>query len=118
MAKDRRYKALINSMRWRRLRRDKLTRNPLCEHCYSDRRIRAATEVHHIVPVESGLSMAEMARLAYDPHNLVSLCHDCHVEAHKAMGRSGKAAARRITDERLTRFRRRFLEDAPPGGVF
>lgn len=67
MANNPRYYALINTERWRRLRRAKLSRDPLCEDCKAKGIIRAATEVHHVTPVLAGMTPSQMARLAYDP---------------------------------------------------
>ena len=90
MAKDKDYIKLIHTNRWLRLRRDKLSSQPLCERCKESGRITAATEVHHVIPVEDGLTRAEKERLMYDPTNLRALCHDCHVKTHTEMGRCGK----------------------------
>ena len=82
MAKDKDYIKLIHTQRWLRLRRDKLTAQPLCEECRKAGLVTAATEVHHRVPVEYGLSYWQKERLMFDAGNLVALCHDCHVKAH------------------------------------
>lgn len=109
MARDETYNRLMHTARWLRLRRAVLTAHPLCQRCEAMGRVRAATEVHHATPVERGLGPAEKELLAYDPHNLVALCHECHVEAHKEMGRSGKAQAKAAARERLARFVNKFL---------
>lgn len=108
MAKDKDYIALIHTTRWQKLRRAKLSGCPLCERCREEGRVRPAAEVHHVTPVEQGLNYREKQALMFDPHNLRSLCHACHVEAHKEMGRSGKAAARRIAEKKLERFKEKF----------
>lgn len=69
----------------------------------------AATEVHHVIPVEDGLTRAEKERLMYDYSNLRALCHDCHVRTHTEMGRCGKAQARNRAAEHLKRFKEKFL---------
>lgn len=109
MAKDREYNRLIHTARWLRLRRGKLTECPLCERCAERGRVNAATEVHHIVPVENGLTLQQKAALMYDRHNLMALCHACHVEVHTEMGRGGKARARKVAREHLMRFAEKFL---------
>lgn len=109
MAKDKEYIKLIHAGRWLKLRRSKLTACPLCERCEQNGLVRPATEVHHIFPVEDALSSAEKARLMYDPHNLMALCHSCHVEIHKQMGRSGKVQAKRRAFEHLKQFKKKFL---------
>ncbi len=110
MAKDKDYKRLIHTRRWLTLRRHKLTAQPLCELCKEQGRTEAATEVHHIKPVEDGLSFREKETLMFDPHNLMSLCHACHVRVHTDMGRSGRKHARRRAEEQRRRFAERFIE--------
>lgn len=110
MAKDRDYVRLIHTARWQRLRRDKLSRNPLCERCAERGLVAAATEVHHIIPVENGLSRQEKERLMFDGSNLTALCHRCHVKVHTDMGRCGRAQARSRAGERLKRFADKFLK--------
>ena len=83
MPSNKQYHKLLNANRWQKLRRAKLDRNPLCEQCLKVGRVRVATEVHHVVPVETGRTDAAMTSLAYDYTNLMSLCHDCHREIHR-----------------------------------
>lgn len=109
--KDPEYRRLIQSARWLRLRKWKLSRQPLCERCMEEGRVRAATEVHHVVPVQDGMSAIEKRRLALNPHNLRSLCHDCHVITHTEMGRSGKAYAGRKRMAEMERFKNKFGMD-------
>ena len=111
---------MIQTERWRKLRKQKLTSSPLCERCQEDGRVRAAEEVHHIRPVEDGLTYREKEMLMFDPHNLRALCHDCHVKTHTEMGRGGKEHVKRKNKEHLERFVRRFMDktEAPGGVVF
>lgn len=109
MSKDKEYIRLIQSSEWVRLRRAKLSTNPVCERCAEEGRLTPATEVHHIMPVERGLTKAEKARLMFNPSNLRALCHKCHVRTHIEMGRSGKAANRTATEERLKRLKEIFF---------
>ena len=109
MANHQTYMRLISSGRWRALRRKALARHPACVRCESQGRITVATEVHHVVPCEGAATEAEMKRLMFDPHNLMPVCHACHVELHKEMGRSGKAHAARKREEERRRFERLFL---------
>ncbi len=109
MAKDKDYKRLIARNRWLRLRKAKLTAQPLCERCKEEGRVTPASEVHHIVPVEDGLTLTEKEALMYDHRNLRSLCHDCHVKTHTEMGRSGKAQAKRRAESQLERFADKFM---------
>lgn len=118
-AKD--YRRLITSARWLRLRRAVLTAHPLCVRCLAEGRTTAATEVHHIRPVEQALSAADKEQRAYDPTNLQALCHDCHVATHTEMGRSGKAAARKRNNEHVAAVVGRFfgnVKNVNGGGIF
>lgn len=45
----------------------------------------------------------------FDPSNIMSVCHQCHVELHEEMGRSGKAWAKRHASALLEAFKRRFM---------
>lgn len=64
-------KRFYNSPQWQRLRKKKLSQNPLCEHCEREGRVTPATVVDHIVPIKEGGA-------ALDINNLQSLCryHD------------------------------------------
>lgn len=110
MAKDKDYKRMIHTARWLRLRRDKLSDFPMCERCEEEGRVTPATEVHHIRPVEDGLSYADKERLMFDYYNLRSLCHECHIKTHTEMGRSGKEQSKRQASAKLRRFVNKFLK--------
>lgn len=101
---------MIQSTAWRDLRGRKLKECPLCEECQREGRTVPATEVHHIVPVESVSSVEQMRRMMFNPGNLESICHTCHVEIHRRMfshtKESVKANQKRITDG----FAKRYLE--------
>lgn len=56
--------------RWRKVRRMKLARQPLCEECQKHARVKQAEEVHHTVPLAQGGSNRF--------ENLESLCRTCH----------------------------------------
>lgn len=101
MAKDEEYRRLIHTSRWLRLRRDTLTAHPCCQLCEQRGEINAATEVHHVRPVEDGFNAAEKTQRMYDPANLLALCHSCHVQAHVELGRSGKAATAKRNAEHV-----------------
>ncbi len=94
------YRRLINTTRWRKLRMRVLSLHPLCELCEIRGELTPAREVHHRVPVESALTLAEKERLMFRESNLEALCHACHVERHVALGRSGKAATARLRSSR------------------
>ncbi len=56
--------------KWMAIRRRQLEREPLCRHCSIRRKVVAAEEVDHIVPVSRGGMDWET--------NLQSLCIPCH----------------------------------------
>lgn len=104
---------MIHTGRWLRLRREVLTRHPLCARCEAEGYVTAATEVHHRVPVESAVNPGERERLMYDPKNLVPLCHRCHVKTHTELGRSGKAPTRERNRAAAAEAIRRFFGEEP-----
>lgn len=77
------YIKLINSGRWKKLRADKLTANPICEECEANGLSTPATEVHHITEVESVPTAEAMEQLMFGYSNLESVCHSCHSEIHR-----------------------------------
>lgn len=105
------YRKLINSVRWRKLRTAKLRANPICEECEKKDKSTIATEVHHIVPVESVSGWAKMERLMFSWLNLQSLCHACHVEIHRLLFSHTKEAVRENTKRATERFVDKFLSD-------
>jgi 5-methylcytosine-specific restriction endonuclease McrA len=92
------YRAIITSKRWRELRGAYMLKNEInnggfCEQCVKNYfvggpRPNRATEVHHIVPIETAHTREEMEALAYDESNLMALCRDCHHEAHRQLGKA------------------------------
>lgn len=109
MAKDKVYRRLIHSVRWRNLRAEVLTHQPLCERCLKEKRLRSATEVHHIRPVEEAVSLEEKERLMFDARNLMALCHECHVKTHTEMGRSGRKARTERVKKQVESIIKRFF---------
>lgn len=85
---------MIQSRRWRELRRRVLTSRPCCERCAERGLVTAAREVHHVLPVEHVTGPAAQEGRMFDPLNLMALCHACHVAVHEEMGRSGREAVR------------------------
>lgn len=102
------YQKMINSSRWVMLRRAILNKHPFCQNCETRGIWRAATEVHHVMPVEDGLTVTDMSRLMFNAQNLRALCHDCHVAVHKDLGRGGRKRNERVTKEYLTQIKERF----------
>lgn len=109
MSKDKRYIKLINTTKWRSLRLCKLKDCPLCERCKISDKITLATEVHHITPVESVTTESQMRILMYDHDNLMSVCHNCHVEIHKEMFSHTKENVKKANEKRTQRFIDKFL---------
>ncbi len=110
MSKNKDYKKLIHTVRWLRLRKEVLSGHPLCQMCEKEGRMSVATEVHHIVPCETAVNARDMESLMYDRHNLVALCHRCHVEVHMALGKGGRQSRRERADTRLQDFKEKFLD--------
>lgn len=106
---DKNYQRMIQSQRWTRLRRWKLTECPLCERCHERGILTAASEVHHRYPVEEGLSVSEMQRLMFAVDNLMSVCHPCHVQLHIDMKSKSKEVTQMRNEKKLARFRAKFL---------
>ena len=70
-----------NTTTWKHLRTSKLSTNSICECCNK----LFATEVHHFIPFLKGRDDVEQSCLFEDYRNLVSLCHECHMNVHKLM---------------------------------
>lgn len=71
------YKSIesfYNSPPWRKLRKEKINKNPLCEHCIKENKITPAEEVDHI------LTIINRPDLALHYNNLQSLCKKCHIK--------------------------------------
>lgn len=111
MARDITYNKLIHTGKWREIRRSVLTEHPLCQRCLADGRITAASEVHHIRPVEEAFTAAEKEQRMYDPGNLLSLCHACHVKVHTELGKGSKEIVRKRNDEQVRRVIDKFFGD-------
>lgn len=104
MSRDARYRALINSKRWKELRRKKLSGHPFCEECDLNDIVTPATEVHHRIPVESAATEAQMKGLMFNYLNLQSLCHDCHAAIHAEAFSHSKEAIKENNNRKTKRF--------------
>lgn len=109
MAKDKDYIRLIHTGRWLSLRKEVLTAHPLCQECQKAGRIEAATEVHHVRPVEEAVGYNDKRQRMYDPHNLQALCHDCHVRIHTELGRCGREATKRRNEKQAAQVIKKFF---------
>lgn len=105
MAHSRQYTKIMNSQRWHNLQSEILRAKPYCERCEAKGWRIPSKVVHHIKPIESGHSMDEYERLAYDPENLQALCHQCHADIHsKELGSFSKAGRIRRQNDRNLRW--------------
>jgi hypothetical protein len=106
----------LNSKRWKELRAWKLAQTQgYCEICYREgwRGIDAlAVDIHHIVPVESVIDQGEaaMARVCFNPNNLMAVCTKHHIEIHTNAGSHKKEAV----EERKQKKRIGFLQRNDP----
>ena len=86
MSRDPRYQKLLNSKRWKEVKRQVWLRaNGLCERCKRDGINTAGVDCHHKIPVESAKTEEEMKRLAYNVSNIELLCIPCHIKTHQEM---------------------------------
>ena len=104
MARDPRYQRLLNSKRWKELRVAMLQAHPLCQECEREGYVRSSIDCHHIRPISSAMSIQEMERLCFDPHNIQCLCIPCHIKVHKAMGKGTKANRKEREAQRMSRW--------------
>ena len=63
---------------WKRIRDRYAAEHPLCEMCLKEGRLTPVQEVHHILPVSKGGTLAR--------DNLMSLCQSCHTKIHHDLG--------------------------------
>lgn len=109
------YRALINCARWRHLRRAYLSEHPLCETCAARGLAVPATELHHVRPVESGITEKEQRQLCYSPANLRALCHDCHVKVHRDLRSHDRATVTERKEREISDALHRMFIDIPGG---
>lgn len=108
MSRNADYNRLVSCKRWRELAlKKKRDASWTCSRCH---RHTARLAVHHITPVESAHSFAEMERLCYDEGNLQVLCYECHSDIHKSMRRSDADVHRQRECDRVDRFMEKFVE--------
>ena len=114
MSRDQRYQRLLNDKRWKLLRAYVFRRaNGLCEMCKAEGFITPGVDVHHIKPVETGRTVQEMERLAYNPNNCQLLCIACHIKVHQDM----QTHTKEKVAENKARARQRFMELNDPNFV-
>lgn len=111
MSRSKQYQRLLNSIEWARVKAIVWKRaGGLCEQCKREGFIRAGVDCHHVIPVETGRTVQEMARLAYDPNNCQLLCVEHHIKVHQSMRTHTKEKVR----ENKARARQRFMEANDP----
>jgi 5-methylcytosine-specific restriction endonuclease McrA len=111
MSRDKRYQGLLNSRRWLEVKAIVWKRaQGLCERCKAEGFITPGVDVHHIKPVETGRTVQEMERLAYNPNNCQLLCVPCHIKVHHEM----RTHTKEKVQENKERARRRFMEANDP----
>ena len=71
-----------DTVRWRKLRIQKLMEQPLCEKCLEVDTVTPAVDIHHLISFMSVDNPNQRTALFYDYNNLQSLCKDCHATIH------------------------------------
>lgn len=69
---DENGKPIYSTWRWKKLRREKVAINPICEHCEKNDIATPVEEVDHIIEIEDGGAI-------WDIKNLQSLCKRHHI---------------------------------------
>lgn len=69
---DEKGRNIYSTYRWKKLRKQKVTLNPICEHCEEHGIAKSVEEVDHIIEIEDGGEI-------WDINNLQSLCKQCHI---------------------------------------
>lgn len=75
-----------NSKAWRLTRCAYILNHPLCAICDSRGRITPTTDIHHIIPWDSGETIDEKWDLLLDENNLLPVCEPCHYALHLKEG--------------------------------
>lgn len=71
------------SKQWKNLRSWYIRRHPLCECCLSKGIVKSAIDIHHVHPFMSATTEVGKWNLLLNEDNLMALCKDCHIEAHR-----------------------------------
>ncbi|HOK59588.1 MAG TPA: HNH endonuclease signature motif containing protein [Candidatus Dojkabacteria bacterium] len=72
------HQLVYNTGRWREMRVMYLMKQPICEVCKKE----FAVEVHHKIPISTGVDRSEILKLGFDADNLMALCSNCHRRIH------------------------------------
>ena len=98
---------IYNSREWKELRIAKLRSTlGLCEDCKKEGVNTPARCVHHIVPIETARTKAEMRRLALDCglQGLKALCYACHARIHRELGSNTAKIVKQRAEARQDRW--------------
>lgn len=77
---DKEFQAIYKSPAWKRVRSLALARaKGLCEECLAKGKISYVDDVHHKIPIKKDITKA------FDINNLICLCRQCHIKAHKKL---------------------------------
>ena len=117
MSRNKDYQRLLNAPQWAKVKAIVRARaGGLCERCKAEGYITPGVDCHHIVPVESGKTLAEMQRLCYDIHNIQLLCVPCHIKTHAEQRSHSKEAHKKRENGRLSQWiaRQRRPKDSDP----
>lgn len=106
MSRSKDYQRLLNAPQWAKVKAIvKARAGGLCERCKAEGYITPGVDCHHIVPVESGKTLAEMQRLCYDwQHNIQLLCVPCHIKTHAEQRSHSKEAHKQRENDRLSQW--------------
>ena len=105
MSRNKDYQRLLNSPRWAKVKAIvKARAGGLCERCKEEGFITPGIDCHHVIPVESGKTLAEMERLCYDIHNIRLLCVPCHIKTHAEQRSHSKEAHKQRENDRLSQW--------------
>ena len=106
MSRNKDYQRLLNAPQWAKVKAIvKARAGGLCERCKAEGYITPGVDCHHIVPVESGKTLAEMERLCYDwRNNIQLLCVPCHIKTHAEQRSHSKEAHKQRENDRLSQW--------------
>ena len=106
MSRNKDYQRLLNAPQWAKVKAIVRARaGGLCERCKAEGFITPGVDCHHIVPVESGKTLAEMERLCYDwRNNIQLLCVPCHIKTHAEQRSHSKEAHKQRENDRLSQW--------------
>lgn len=105
MSRNKDYQRLLNAPQWAKVKAIvKARAGGLCERCKAEGYITPGVDCHHVVPVESGKTLAEMQRLCYDVHNIQLLCVPCHIKTHAEQRSHSKEAHKQRENDRLSQW--------------